>query len=291
MFGSTIVDVAIGLIFIFFLLSVIASHINELISGWMNWRAKDLEQGVRHLLCDPTLADKVWNHPLVRGVSGKAGRPPAYIPSNTFALAVFDALLPGGNNPTALQSVRAKALELPENTSREALVSIIDAANGDMTLARSNVESWFDSAMERVSAEFKRRMQILTLGVSLVVTLVFGADTIAIANSLYQEPSLRAAVSGVAANQGSAGATQPPTTIAAGAGQNSNLQQTIETLQQQNLPLGWNKVPQTGSEWIFKIIGLVLTSLAVSLGAPFWYQLLKSLASARSSTGPSPQKV
>lgn len=291
MFGSTIIDVAIGLIFIFFLLSVIASHINELISGWMNWRAKDLEQGVRHLLCDPDLANKVWNHPLVRGVSGKAGLAPAYIPSNTFALAVFDALLPGGNDATALESVRAKAMELPENTSRQALVSIIDAANGDAVKARSNVENWFNSAMERVSAEFKRRMQILTLVVSAIVTLIFGADTIAIANSLYQEPSLRAAVAGVAANQGNTGLISPATNITAGAAQNTNLQVTIQTLQQQTLPLGWNKLPQNGPDWIYKIIGLVLTSLAVSLGAPFWYQLLKALSSARSSVGPSPQKV
>lgn len=291
MFGSTIVDVAIGLIFIFFLLSVIASHINELISGWMNWRAKDLEQGVRHLLCDPALADKVWNHPLVRGVSGKAGIAPAYIPANTFALAVFDALLPGGNNATALESVRAKAMELPENSSRQAIVSIIDAANGDIVQARSNVESWFNSAMERVSAGFKRRMQILTLVVSAIVTLIFGADTIAIANSLYQEPSLRAAVAGVAANQGNTGLISPATNITAGAGQNTNLQVTIQTLQQQTLPLGWNKVPQAGSDWIFKVLGLVLTALAVSLGAPFWYQLLQALTSARSSTGPSPQKT
>ncbi len=198
MFGSTIIDVAIGLIFVFFLLSVIASHINELISGFMQWRSQDLEKGIRQLLGDPELADKVWNHALVRGLSGHSDKKPTHIPPNTFALALFDAVVPGGNHPDALQSLRAKATALPDCSACRAIVSILDASNGDLDQARTGVEKWFDAAMTQVSASYKRRMQILTLIVAAVVTLIFGADSLALGNSLWQEPAVRAAVTGVA---------------------------------------------------------------------------------------------
>ncbi len=290
MFGSTIIDVAIGLIFVFFLLSVIASHINELVSGLMQWRSKDLEAGVRQLLSDPTLADKVWNHSLVRGLSGRKDKDPAYIPPNTFALALFDAIAPGGNHPSAVKNVREQAAALPESSARQAILSILDSANDDVDVARKNVETWFDSAMGRVSAAYKQRMQILTILVAALVTLIFGADSLAIGNALWQEPSVRAAVTGAAySNQAAAtGVNQPAVNLP---NQSSSVQETIKTISQQNLPLGWTAIPNTVGGWIQKVIGLVLTMAAVSLGAPFWYQLLQQLTQLRQTSQTSPQKT
>lgn len=288
MFGSTIIDVAIGLIFVFFLLSVIASYINDFVSALLEWRSKDLENGVRALLSDPDLADKVWNHPLVQGLKGKEGKRPTHIPPNTFALAVFDALVPGGNNPSALQTVRTRALSLPESSARQALVSIIDAANGDVNKARSQVEDWFNAGMDHVSAVYKRRMTYLTMFVALAVSLIFGADTLAIGNGLWQEPALRAAVAGVASNQAPPSSAAGNLAVASTSG--NNLQETIKTLSQVSLPLGWTKLPQTAGDWIQKVLGLLMTTLAVSMGAPFWYQLLRTLSSARSAVESSGQK-
>ncbi len=274
MFGSNIIDVAIGLILVFFLLSVISSRINDLVAEWMQWRSKDLERGVRQLLGDPELADKVWNHPLVRGLSGHTDKKPTNIPPNTFALALFDAVAPGGNHPDALQSLRTEALGLPEGSARRALVSMIDAAHGDTDKARADVATWFDASMGHVSAVYKQRMQMLTFLVAAIVTLVFGADSLAMANSLWQEPALRAAVTGAAFANASlpAGTTQPTVNLPA---QSSGVQDTIKALSQFNLPLGWGSLPNTPGGWLQKIVGLILTMAAVSLGAPFWYQLLK----------------
>src|SRR6266849_3802684 len=82
MFGSAIVEVVIGLAFVYFILGVIASHLNELIAGALGWRAAGLERGLRALLADvPGLADSVWQHGLVSGLSSKPGRGPSYVPS------------------------------------------------------------------------------------------------------------------------------------------------------------------------------------------------------------------
>jgi hypothetical protein len=126
------------------------------------------------------------------------------------------------------------------------------------------------------------------LFVAFAVSLIFGADTLAIGNGLWQEPALRAAVAGVASNQ--APPSSPAGNLAVASTSSNNLQETIKTLSQVSLPLGWTKIPQTGGDWIQKVLGLLMTTLAVSLGAPFWYQLLRTLSSARSAVQSSGQK-
>src|SRR5215471_3393478 len=112
MFNTAIVDVAMGMVFVYLLLSLMCSAANELIELWLKNRATDLERGLRELLQDPDgsgLVQKVYNHPLISGLfegdyqkvtlgMGKRmmGRVklPSYIPSRTFALALMDIILP-----------------------------------------------------------------------------------------------------------------------------------------------------------------------------------------------------
>ena len=276
MFGSTILDVAIGLIFVYFLLSMITSHVNELLSQLFSWRSKDLEASIRTMLADPDLANKVWNHPMIRGLSVRAGRNPSYIPANTFALALFDALVPAGQNPTALENVRAQALNLPENSARNVVVSMIDRANGNLNQSRANVEQWFNSSMDRVSGAYKQRILWVTVLVSLFVTFIFGVDSISLANSLWMEPGLRSALSGAGTSFGGSDV-----------GGSTSLQDAVKTLNQFSFPIGWTAFPTDLQGWVKKILGLLLTALAVSLGAPFWFDVLKKVVNLRGS-GPAP---
>lgn len=284
MFGSTIIDVAIGLIFFYFLFSMITSHINEFIATTMNWRAKELEGQIRRMLGDPNLANKVLNHPMITSIASRTGKP-AYIPPNTFALALFDAFVPEGQTATALDQVRASMVDkLPSNQGSAAVLKIIDNANGDMKQARLGAEQWFNASMDRLSGEYKRRMQAVTLAVSLVLVSLLGADTLSIANALYQEPALRAAVTGAAQ---AAPSSQAQVSAGSQPGSVSPLQQSVDLLSKTGLPIGWNAFPSDIAAWIRKVLGLLITTLAVSLGAPFWFDLLKNLANLRSS-GPVP---
>ena len=70
---------------------------------------------------------------------------------------------------------------------------------------------------------------------------------------------------------------------------------TLKQLQMQDIPLGWKTStdpnhnesnPTDAYNWLKKILGLLLSSAAISLGAPFWFNVLKTLASLR-SVGPS----
>src|SRR5262249_35914651 len=111
MFGSTMLDVAIGLILIYSLLSLVNSAIKEGIESWVKKRAIDLERGIRELLRDPQgtgLANDFFNHPLIYGLYKGSYKPsptnfftilfegsnlPSYIPPPAFASALLDLVL------------------------------------------------------------------------------------------------------------------------------------------------------------------------------------------------------
>jgi hypothetical protein len=124
MFGLEILDVVIGLIFVFLLLSLLATAINEYISAVMNLRGKELARGLGRLLDDfdekhaltrafngvgprlteatDSLTERFYNHRLIRPLATRRGgffqlfsnepRLPSYIPARTFAMALLDVL-------------------------------------------------------------------------------------------------------------------------------------------------------------------------------------------------------
>ena len=95
MFGSTILDIATGIVFIYLLLSLMCSALNEMVAWFLGLRASTLKSGIEQLLADPALANisqRVYAHPLVKALS-EAGKDPSYIPSRTFAYALIDELI------------------------------------------------------------------------------------------------------------------------------------------------------------------------------------------------------
>src|SRR5882724_11562891 len=106
MFGSSALEVAIGLVFTYLLLSLLCSAINEWIAGVFSLRARKLAAGIKSLLQDETglgLAKALYSHGLIDGLSKKSQKPddqeplkgkdgPSYIPPRTFATALMDNL-------------------------------------------------------------------------------------------------------------------------------------------------------------------------------------------------------
>lgn len=92
MTASTIVDIAIGMSFVFVLLSVMASAVTEAISGVFSLRALTLRQAIERLLKDQTLTRKLYEHPLIDGLTKDDDSDPAYIPSDLFARALVDVI-------------------------------------------------------------------------------------------------------------------------------------------------------------------------------------------------------
>ena len=69
MSGLSLLDVAIGMVFLYLLLSLICSALNESISAVLQARAKFLEEGIVRLLDNGAFARKLYDHPLIRNLS------------------------------------------------------------------------------------------------------------------------------------------------------------------------------------------------------------------------------
>lgn len=212
MLNSQILEVAIGLAFVYLLLCLICSMVKEWIaSAWLKSRPKTLFKGITSLLKDPKIIDDFYKHPLINalakvspddmaleGLESSLRKQPSSIPSRTFALALLDILAPAKNAPGAqtLPDIRNKVSQ-PESPDwiKRALLPLLDAApKDDLKAAYRNVEKWYDDAMERVTGWYKRRTQLYLLILGLLVCIAMNVDTFAIANSLYHDSALRSAV-------------------------------------------------------------------------------------------------
>jgi len=299
MFGSEVLDVAIGLIFVYLVLSLICSAACEAIEAVLKSRSLYLKRGLQELLNDPSgkeLVAELYSHPLVCSLftgqydPSKQGNLPSYIPPGNFALALMDivgvarTVKAAAGSPDAEEIRSALEAYAAKNPAvSQALLTLAHTVNFDVTRMRSAIEAWYNSSMDRVSGWFKRRTHWVVLALGLVIAAGINADTITITNSIATDKSLRESL--VAAS--SAEAKQ-----SAGADSKA-FQDDIQRIREAGLPLGWTRsktdprhVPQAWNEWLMKIFGLILTAFAISLGGPFWFDLLNQFMVVRSTIKP-----
>ncbi|RDC62666.1 hypothetical protein [Adhaeribacter pallidiroseus] len=319
-------DVFIGVIFIYLLLSFICSAISEIIEGIIKKRGADLHRGICELIQanpDNKLLEKIYAHPLIsslyRGryqVNSKKNLP-SYIPANNFALALLDIILPasatqvsgaaGGaaladaNTPETkdqpLQLLRKALLNYAGLPAQQGILALIDAAEGDINKARQNIELWYNSSMDRVAGWYKRRVQMILLGLGFALAAGMNADTIALFKSLMNSPALRNSLVSASAEYAKMSYAE-----AQQSNPQDRLNANLTKINELRLPMGWDweqttpsgvvisnaklAIPDNFSGWLSKVAGWLITGLAVSLGAPFWFDLLNKMMVIRSTVKP-----
>jgi hypothetical protein len=292
MLDAPILDVAIGLFAVYFVLASICSGVKEFIAGLIASRSTTLEAGVRNLLGDDSVTAAFYEHGLIKGLWPKPDRKPSYIPSRTFAVALLDVLAPAAasNSPRTLDEVRNAVLQIQNSMVRGALLPLIDGAKGDLDRVRENVARWFDDAMDRVSGLYKRWAQMIIIVAAIIVVIVLNADLFVLTKALWHEPAIRTAAIEFAQKKIAEGQPQSQPQP------NESLPKIAGEIQQLQMPLGWcietstaaphctapnSFDPDSRSDWIYKILGLFLSAVLVSLGAPFWFDLLSRVVTLR----------
>ena len=264
------------------------------------------------------LADLVLAHPVIASLHRPAhpGRPASvrgrraagmhlasYVSAQAFAESLLDLL---GRTTTPGQ-LRKRIENLPDGLpARDALLSLIRGAGEDVDRFRYAVERWYDEQMGRVSGWYKRWTQRNLLIVGAVLAVVMNINTLAVAQSLYQdEPVRHAVVAQAVSTQGCP--------AEAGPAREACLAEQQDVLRDLRLPVGWNldaaqadcrahhgetcswqaanwaafwwaSLRQAGVDGVLlTILGWLLTAVAVSFGAPFWFDALSKLGSLRTA--------
>jgi hypothetical protein len=231
-----------------------------------------------------------------------------------------------GTSATQVQALKQGLSKLGDDNVARALRTLIDAAGDDLAQARANIEQWFDSAMDRVSGRYKRHAQTVTLIIAAVIVGLLNADTIMIAKALTEDTALRQSLVTAAQEYAKADAQSAPPNAAADAADQPSpgnakpasgtgegckkddpsaqckLRKSEMELQKLGLPLGWTRFSEDdsagkrkrtdfparddGGAWLLKILGLLTTIIAVSLGAPFWFDALNKVMVVRATVKP-----
>jgi len=283
MAGNAVIDMVIGLVLTYLILSLICTIANEFIASLTALRAKTLRSGVEHLIDDDGLRKLFFDHGLIASAktNGRT-RDPSYLSGRSVALALLDSLDTGKPVPAVADLVDAIG-KLPDSNVKDALVTAATEAQGDIDKLRSGIAAWFDDSMDRVAGVYKRYMQWITFAVGLALAVLLNVDTVTLAKSLWLDSALRGQ------------AVELAQTVAKS--QDDVAQATLVTLQQdlRPLPVGWDRAKgRPDADWyhspaaVFaKLIGWLITALAISLGAPFWFDLLSKFVSLR-TTGNKP---
>jgi hypothetical protein len=264
---GAMVDVVVGLMLCYLLLGLIGSALLEALAGWLNLRGRQLERGLRDLLASgegsaqhAALFEPVYRHGLI--VPEPGGRAPAYIAPANFSAALLD-VLGRGQSALTLDAVRAGIEQLPPGGARQALAALLAQSQGELPVLRAGIERWFNHGMGHVSGAYKRFTNNVMLAFGLAVALGGRIDSLALARTLWADAHTAAASTGTGA----------AATVAAGAAASPAA-----------WPIGWSA--DVAWSWPL-LIGCLVTALATSVGAPFWFDTLQKFLQVRAA-GPRP---
>jgi hypothetical protein len=326
-FDYPALDVAIGLVFVYIVLALVCSTINESISTAVGLRARYLQVGLLNLLSGSATATDAgketvkdfYRHPLVQGLikPGHGADPsfdptsvtkwwrkppyPSYVPSRTFITAVMDlardaeskvAKVDKETADAQVKAAHARMAKAEEGVERS-LAAIPNAQLSEALLALFRASgknvAQFQLATEQWFDDSMQRVSGWYKRRVHLILLVIATVVVVLLN----------------ADSLSAGrvlwrddAVRAAVVKKAEAAANGKLDQVeVENaVKQLDLPLGWQlsfgdaptELPNDPFAWLAKLAGLALTIGAILLGAPFWFDLLGKIVRVRGTGAPPP---
>lgn len=324
MFGSQALETTIGLVLMFFILATAVSAAVEAIAQATKKRSKDLEAALVKLLkgsptptptattaataATPTATAATvtpgwlarfgasFQHPsgknlprnFAAALDASAGTAKSsYLSAKAFADLATE-LLASVEEGSDVEEVRESAKRL-----RTEMETIATQAKGDLLEVKAGLETWFDEAMAAVQDTYTKWANRMVWIIGAVLVVGLNASAVNVAADLWQQSVTRDAVI--------AAAEQRVDSDGDGCEKDGlkGVSCTVDQIGSLGLPVGWGseqRPPGVGSDpatdlrawagWVTThLIGWLLTVLLISLGAPFWFDLLGRLVSLRAAGG------
>ena len=235
-------------------------------------------------------------------VQGKKPKLPAYIPKESFSLAVLDIVAEASQAGQILSlpdlETKLKALN-PPNAVQRVVLTAFAAAGRDLGGIREYLENWYDSAMERVTGWYTRRTAVFLFVFGLGAAVALNVDSIAIARRLLVDRPLRQAIVAQAEkyrDEQAAGQATPPAPAPGKPSQDDGSSGKIGTetkgfpelrseFEEIGFPIGWTYVE--GSLWPYPAPQACLSKpsphggttfdCSKSAGSVYWWTMLLAL--------------
>jgi hypothetical protein len=317
MFGSTILEVAIGLVFAYCLYSLLATTISEIIASLLGLRARKLELAIERMLTDPHLSDKLFNrfydHPMIKYMNdgSRFDKRPSYISAKNFSKAVVDIVINSGvssGRQVTPRTITAGLKSLNPKSGSDTislLESFLADSHNDPVKFREMIEQWFDDMMELTTGWYKRQSQWIVFVIGLIIAIIFNASTFDIVNHLSKDNSARVQLVQLATSYVKNHPAEMADTSVKHQTDTPAITQRLDSLvlyadslykadiaqSHQLLGIGWSNSAAANHmdshNWPANVLGWIITALAISLGAPFWFDLLSKFVQLRGTRSES----
>jgi hypothetical protein len=287
-----VLEAALGMALTYYLLGLIVSWISQFVMDTFETRGKMLEGYLRRIVGNKSLGQLV-SMPQIRSLApvryqGWLGfltrkvtvveKKVEKIPATNLVDAFFDLIQinPAANGEELVSTVN----KLPPSEGKTELLRLINSGVTHSADLRAKMGLWFDGLMDQSSALFKALARRYIFLFALLITLVFGVDSLDLFRQLWASPDMRAIAAvkaqayvqqnGYAADTGPLLADLDELTIRVG------WSSTLKNMPPGELNLDFARF------WLLKIIGLLITAIAVSQGSSFWYDVLHKVTEAKS---------
>lgn len=282
-------EVVIGLVFVYLLYSLLATTVMELFAGWFSLRGRNLERALRNLLSNEgdSIFDQFKENEIYKQLGGKnLGKksPPSYLSTEKFRSILLWILDNKDDDKQVLSAVN----DLPDGSLKRVLSQFMTEAENNIQTFKNKIDNWYNDVMDRASGWYKRNVQIWLLTIGMIIAVVFNVDSLQVYGSLVNDDEVRQEVANMAEayiRQSEALQRVDLDSVALKKELNKLVTSNVEALKNP-LGIGWGTVEPlklSPLEWVWKAFGWAMTALAISLGAPFWFDMLKKLVNIRSA--------
>lgn len=173
------------------------------------------------------------------------------------------------------------ALGVVPKDLRVKLLAVLTEAGEDIDAIRTGIENWYDRSMEAASSWYRKQTRWFLFIAGLIIAVSLNVDGIRAVSTLYQDESTRSAVVALAEDVsqldcvgGALDADEAGTSDSPGQAQ-LDLECVRDAVGESlPLPVGWDGVDTSFGGWSLRVLGWILIAGAVTVGAPFWFDLL-----------------
>lgn len=297
---NAVFDFAIGMIALFLVASLLTMALQESIAQFLDKRAKLLRETLERVLhdenSDKEALSKFFQQPLISSLITRPGSPgPSYIPREVFVQAIKTFYSTSGKAGEAAGAFleAAKGLEENGSTARALIRQAAQQADATVQSVEKVIGDWFDAMMARVSGAYKRWTQIIVFVLGFFVAVSSNLDALAVANYLANSPAARAQFAQIVTDAVSKSG-KPDAEL---------LSKVNLGACEVRLPIGWGEpspsckavvnAPEPSKaaddfagraeNIVLKLLGFLMTALATTVGAVFWFDLLKRFVNIRAA--------
>jgi hypothetical protein len=312
-----IIEVAISLIVVYFLMSTLVSFIQEMIAMALSSRGELLKKSLGYLFEEEiienqqpkknrNLFDSFYKSKFLQRPFKRCSKSPDYINPSNFYSAIYEKINPE-NEPLNSITLRKKIEEKFLNNSivKQKLLEIINQISVDTKTfeedLKAKVIEWFNIQMDSLTVIYRNYSRAFILAISSILCIGMNLDSLVLFEYFYENKDKRTAMVQFAEQinknnyfiSDSIGGEKRLDSL------NVLKEKTLKELNTFNLPINWVKKGKLGYldtenallgneksdcwflNWAKKVLGIFLTIVALTLGAPFWFQLMVKLLNLR----------